>query len=67
MNPKSQSSLLLHALYLCEVDDKQGGRVELDRLRPRDLAERRRDGEQILANARARCEAAGNNTNMGKR
>ncbi len=59
MNPKSQGSRLLHALYLCEVDDKQGGRVELSRLRPRELARRRRDGEEILANAQARCEAAG--------
>lgn len=58
MNPKSQGSRLLHALYLCEVDDKQGGRVELSRLRPHDLARRRRDGEAILDNARARCEAA---------
>ncbi len=59
MNPKSQGSRLLHALYLCEVDDKQGGRVELSRLRPHDLARRRRDGEAILENARARCDAAG--------
>lgn len=59
MNPKSQGSRLLHALYLCEVDDKQGGRVELSQLRPRDLASRRRDGEAILANAQARCDAAG--------
>jgi hypothetical protein len=59
MNPKSQGSRLLHALYLCEVDDKQGGRMELSQLRPRDLARRRRDGEAILANAQARCDAAG--------
>jgi hypothetical protein len=62
VNPKSQGSRLLHALYLCEVDDKQGGLLELSRLRPRELAERRRDGEAILANAEARCRAAGNST-----
>ena len=59
--PRSQSALLVHALYLCEVDDRQGGLLELSKLRPRDLAERRRDGEAILENARARCEAAGRN------
>ena len=59
VNPKSQGSRLLHALYLCEVDDKQGGLLELSRLRPRELAQRRRDGEAILANAEARCRAAG--------
>lgn len=59
MNPKSQGSRLLHALYLCAVDDRQGGRVELSRLRPHDLARRRRDGEAILESARTRCEAGG--------
>lgn len=59
VNPRSQGSRLLHALYLCEVDDKQGGLLELSRLKPRELAERRRDGEAILANAEARCRAAG--------
>lgn len=59
VNPRSQGSRLLHALYLCEVDDRQGGLLELARLRPRELAERRRDGEAILANAEARCRAAG--------
>lgn len=59
VNPRSQGSRLLHALYLCEVDDKQGGLLELARLKPRELAERRRDGEAILANAEARCRAAG--------
>jgi len=61
VNPRSQGARLLHALYLCEVDDHQGGRVELAALRPRDLARRRRDGEAILANAQTRCEAAGRN------
>lgn len=67
VNPKSQGSRLLHALYLCEVDDHQGGLLELSRLRPRELAERRRDGEAILANAESRCRAAGTNgrTNAG--
>ena len=58
VNPRSQGSRLLLALYLCEVDDKQGGLLELSRLRPRELAERRRDGEAILANAESRCRAA---------
>lgn len=66
VNPRSQGSRLLHALYLCEVDDKQGGLLELSRLRPRELAERRRDGEAILANAEARCRAAGANAGHAK-
>jgi hypothetical protein len=66
VNPRSQGSRLLHALYLCEVDDKQGGLLELSRLRPRELAERRRDGEAILANAESRCRAAGANTGAAK-
>lgn len=66
VNPRSQRSRLLHALYLCEVDDKQGGLLELSRLRPRELAERRRDGEAILANAEARCRAAGTGTGDAK-
>ena len=59
--PRSQSALLMHALYLCEVDDRQGGMVEISKLRPHDLARRRRDGEAMLENARTRCEAAGRN------
>lgn len=57
--PRSQSALLMHALYLCQVDDRQGGMVELSKLRPHDLARRRRDGEAILENARTRCAAGG--------
>ena len=66
VNPRSQGSRLLHALYLCEVDDKQGGLLELSRLRPRELAERRRDGEAILANAESRCRAAPTATGAAK-
>lgn len=66
VNPRSQGSRLLHALYLCEVDDKQGGLLELSRLRPRELADRRRDGEAILANAESRCRAAPTATGAAK-
>lgn len=66
VNPRSQGSRLLHALYLCEVDDKQGGLLELSRLRPRELAIEKRDGEAILANAESRCRAAGTGTGAVK-
>jgi hypothetical protein len=64
--PRSQSALLMHALYLCEVDDRQGGMVELSKLRPRDLARRRRDGEAMLENARSRCQSSGQNIGLNE-
>jgi hypothetical protein len=34
--PTSRAALLDHATLLCMIDDRQGGRVELQLLRPRD-------------------------------
>lgn len=31
--PKSQSARLLHAVYLCRIDDQDGGAVELGKLK----------------------------------
>lgn len=38
-NPKSAAARLLHALYLCKVDDRLGGQVELEELRAKDYPE----------------------------
>lgn len=32
-NPKSQSARLLHAVYLCRIDDQEGGAAELGKLK----------------------------------
>ena len=48
-HPKSHEARLIHAVYLCDVDDKRGGLVEIDKLKAKDY------GEQLLAEARARC------------
>ncbi len=47
--PRSAEGLLLHAQYLCAIDDRQGGLVELQLLRERDYT-----GSQ-LADARTAC------------
>ena len=48
-NPESSAARLLHALYLCNVDDRMGGAVEYGKLRVKDYA------SQDLATVRARC------------
>lgn len=52
-NPKSREARLIHAIYLCRIDDKQGGMVELSKLKKKHY------GEETLAEARRRCEEAG--------
>ncbi len=47
--PRSSEALLTHAIYLCEIDDRQGGRIELQLLRERDY-----DARQ-LSDARDIC------------
>ena len=47
--PRSNGARVLHAVYLCDVDDKQGGLVELNQLKVKDI------GEEALAAAYARC------------
>ena len=49
VHPKSRDARLIHAVYLCEIDDKRGGLVEIDRLKEKHY------GRQLLAEARARC------------
>ena len=49
VHPKSREGRLIHAVYLCEIDDKRGGLVEIDRLKQKHY------GRELLAEARARC------------
>jgi hypothetical protein len=49
-NPKSREGRLLHALYLCKIDDKRGGLVEIDKLKTRDF------GKDLLKESRELCE-----------
>lgn len=49
VHPKSQGARLLHAVYLCDIDDKQGGIVALNQLKTKEI------GEEALSAAYARC------------
>ncbi|MBO6526239.1 hypothetical protein [Erythrobacter sp.] len=53
VNPKSAEGRLLHALYLCRIDDIRGGLVEIGKLKEREF------GRETLADARSACEAGG--------
>ena len=48
-NPKSDAARLLHALYLCRIDDRTGGAVEIGKLKAKKYA------AQDLAQVRAQC------------
>ncbi|MXO56804.1 hypothetical protein [Pontixanthobacter gangjinensis] len=39
LHPKSQSARLLHAVYLCQIDDQAGGAVELGKLKKKNFPE----------------------------
>lgn len=49
-NPKSREARLIHAIFLCRIDDRQGGLVELGKLKKKHY------GEELLEEARAMCE-----------
>lgn len=49
VHPKSQGARLLHAVYLCDIDDKQGGIVALNQLKTKEI------GEEALSAAYTRC------------
>lgn len=53
VHPKSAEARLIHAQYLCAIDDKRGGLVEIGKLKKKPY------GEQRLAEARAMCGQAG--------
>ena len=48
-HPRSHEARLIHAVYLCEIDDRRGGLVELDKLKGKQV------GRELLAEARVRC------------
>lgn len=48
-HPRSHDARLIHAVYLCEIDDRRGGLVEIDKLKEKQYS------EQLLAEARAMC------------
>ena len=49
VHPKSRAARLIHAVYLCRIDDRRGGLVEIDRLKEKHYERRQ------LAEARAIC------------
>lgn len=53
VHPKSRDARLIHAVYLCEIDDRRGGLVEIDRLKERHY------GKDLLDEARAMCRRGG--------
>jgi hypothetical protein len=53
VHPKSAEARLIHAQYLCAIDDKRGGLVEIGKLKKKPYGERR------LAEARAMCGQGG--------
>jgi hypothetical protein len=50
VHPQSRDARLIHAIYLCEIDDRRGGLVEIDKLKEKHY------GKELLAEARVRCE-----------
>ncbi|HSQ94686.1 MAG TPA: hypothetical protein VLM18_01125 [Croceibacterium sp.] len=52
-NPTSGYAKLLHAAYLCRIDDRMGGAVEIGKLGKKEVA------KADLANARAQCDVTG--------
>jgi len=49
-HPKSVEGRIIHAVYLCRIDDVQGGLVEISSLKPKEF------GKQLLEEAKALCE-----------
>ncbi|MDE1468463.1 hypothetical protein [Aurantiacibacter sp. D1-12] len=52
VHPTSLNARMLHAYYLCAIDDQQGARVEIDNMDEDDF------GRENLAELRARCATA---------
>lgn len=48
-NPKSREARLIHAIYLCRIDDLRGGLIEIDKLKEKHY------GKELLEDARAMC------------
>ena len=54
LHPRSINARMLHAYYLCAIDDTQGARVEIDNMDEDDF------GRQNLSDLRGRCASASN-------
>lgn len=52
-NPQSTYARLLHAIYLCRIDDRMGGQVEIGKFAKKTFP------KQDLATARAQCGMTG--------
>jgi hypothetical protein len=52
VHPRSTNARILHAYYLCAIDDLQGGMVEIDNMDEDDF------GRENLAELRQRCATA---------
>lgn len=52
VHPKSREARLIHGVYLCKIDDRRGGLVEIGKLKKKHY------GEQLLIDARAICARA---------
>jgi len=52
-HPKSHDARLVHAIYLCRIDDRRGGLVELDKLKDKNYE------RAVLDQARGLCRAGG--------
>jgi Flp pilus assembly protein TadD len=50
LHPKSQSARLLHAVFLCRIDDLPGGAVEIDTLKKKNFS------KDLWAQAQAACK-----------
>lgn len=48
-HPKSAEAQLIHAIFLCQIDDRRGGLVEMDRLKKKNYT------KELLADSRALC------------
>jgi len=53
LHPKSSSARLLHAVYLCQIDDQQGGAVEIGKLKKSSIP------DELWADAHKLCPLAG--------
>lgn len=51
VHPQSHEARLVHALYLCRIDDRRGGLVEIGKLKKKTY------GKALLNEARAMCES----------
>lgn len=49
VHPKSAEARLLHAVYLCQIDDRRGGLVEISKLKTKKYS------DEVMAEVRTIC------------